>query len=175
MPPARCCSLLALAWFLSACAHEAQRPADLAPLRPIPADVAAFVRAAVADRFRAGDIPDQNLIAGQDPVLVFDEMETSAYRMGGAALPQVRGARFALIDRTAARDRAYGTGSGTFMIEADSVELRGTTASLKLGIGIYPDVSAANFVVMCCCTARANFRWLGGQWSFDGWGERTCF
>lgn len=144
-------------------------------MRPIPDQVAVFVRAAIADRHQAGDIPDQNLIEGQDPVLIFEEMEQSAYQLSDKALPAGGKTRFALVGRIAARDRAYGTRSGTTMIEVDRVEVGADTASLVLGIGMYPDVSQPNFIMMCCCSARANFRLRDGQWSFVGWGEKNCF
>jgi len=158
-----------------ACASRQQRPPDPAPMRPIPDQVAAFVRVAIADRHQAGDIPDQNLIAGQDPVLIFAETERPAYQLTPRALPAGGQTRFALIDRTAARARANGTRTGMTMIQVDGVELAEDTASLVLGIGIYPDESLPGFMMTCCCSARANFRLRGGQWSFVGWGERTCF
>jgi hypothetical protein len=140
----------------------------------MPGEVASFVRAAIADRYKAGDIPDQNLIAKDDSVLVFDEMEESGYQVSNQALPSIDGIRFALVDRTAARDRAYGTHRGTYMLEVDRVEMGSDTERLKIGIGVYPDIAMPNAVWMCCCSAAASFRLLDGQWSFVAWDSEIC-
>jgi hypothetical protein len=169
------CLLSALSAAMSlACSHRQHRAPVVLPMRPIPDQVAAFVRVAIADRHQAGDIPDQNLIDGQDPVLIFAEMEQSAYQLTDQALPAGGKTRFALIDRTAAHKRANGSGGAT-MIEVDRVEVSADTASLVLAIGIFPDASQPGFMMMCCCSARANYRLRGGQWSFVGWGEKTCY
>jgi hypothetical protein len=143
-------------------------------MRPVPEQVAAFVRAAIADRYQAGEIPDQKLLAGQDPVLIFDETERPAYRLSEQALPTGGQTRFALIARAAARDRARGSWDGTRMIEVGGVEVGPESASLVLGISISPDLTRPSLIVMCCCSARANYRLRDGRWVFTGWGEENC-
>ena len=165
---------VAIALSVAACSHRQQRPPELAPLRPMPDQIASFIRAAIADRYQAGDIPDQGLIRDKVPVLVFDEMERSAYRVPESALPTVEGTRFALIDRTAARDSGYGTRSGTLMLEVDEVEVGDRTAQLKMGVAVYPDVGTPGLIVLCCCSATASFRLVDGRWSFAGWDARHC-
>lgn len=171
MRPSRMLAALSLAL---ACASRPQRPPEPAPLRPLTDRVAEFVRAAVADRHQAREIPDQNLLAGQDPVLIFDEMEQSGYKLDEKAIPTTAQARFALIGRTGARDRAYRTGRGLPMIAVDAVEMSADAASLKVGVGMYPDVAARSLIMLCCCSARANYQWRDGAWTFAGWGERIC-
>src|SRR5256885_3369039 len=122
------------------CATVAERPADLAPLRPAPAQVEALVRAVLSDRFVARDIPDQNLLDGQDPVCLFDEMERSAYHFGSASLSNVAGKHFVLVTRTQARDLAYGR-SGLWLLEVDDVEVNDSRAKLRIGVSAYPDVT----------------------------------
>jgi hypothetical protein len=151
-----------------ACARAAQRPADLAPLRPAPAEIETFVGAALADRFAAGDIPDQELVSEQDPVFVFDEMERSAYRLGAAALPQLDDTRFALLTRTQARDLAYGR-RGIALIEVDDVEIIGDQAKLTMGVSNYPDMTRD--LHYGSGSGPAEFRRdADGEWSFVGWG-----
>ena len=151
-----------------ACARAAQRPADLAPLRPAPAEVETFVGAALADRFAAGDIPDQELVSEEDPVYVFEEMERSAYRLGAAALPRVEDTRFALLTRTQARDLAYGR-RGLALIEVDDVEITGDQAKLTMGVSTYPDVTRE--MHYGSGSGPAEFRrGADGEWSFVGWG-----
>jgi hypothetical protein len=152
----------------SACATLAERPADLAPLKPAPQEVDAFVRAALSDRFAAGDIPDQNLVADHNPIYLFDEMERSAYQLSPAALPEVAGRRFALVTRTQARDIAYGRG-GICLLEVDGVELSGDRARLRIGVSAYPDVTKS--LMYGGGSAEAEFRrGTDGKWIFATWG-----
>jgi hypothetical protein len=151
-----------------ACASIAERPADLAPLKPAPQEVDAFVRVALSDRFAAGDIPDQNLVADHNPVYLFDEMERSAYQLSPAALPEVAGKKFALATRTQARDLAYGR-SSLCLLEVDGVELSGDRARLRIGVSTYPDVTKS--LMYGGGSAEAEFRrGSDGKWMFVTWG-----
>jgi hypothetical protein len=160
--------LICLLVCIEACASPPVRPPDLPLLKSAPPAVEALVSAAVSDRFRAGDIPDQNLVTDGSPVYLFNELERSGYQLGPAALPKVPGLRFAQVNRTEARDLAYGRG-GLWMVEVDDVEIAGERAHLTIGVLAYPDVTKD--AVHCGGQAEAEFRRRGdGAWEFVSWG-----
>jgi hypothetical protein len=131
------------------------------------------VRVALSDRFRARDIPDQNMLGDHDPVYLFDEMERSAYRLSPAALPAVAGKHFALVARTEARDLAYGR-RGLWFLEVDAVELSGARAKLRIGVSAYP--AATKDLVYGGGSADAEFnRGPDGNWEFASWGPTLWY
>ncbi len=95
--------LIALVLVAASCATAPERPSYLPPLRPASPEVESLVKTAIGERFRAGDIPDQGLLKGQGIVFVFNEMEEVGLLLGPGAVPD---GKFALINRTEARDRA---------------------------------------------------------------------
>jgi hypothetical protein len=171
----RIASTIVAAWLLVSCATTAsQQTASSPALRPAPPEVEALVRAAIADRYQASDIPDQALLQGKDAVHVFDEMKRSGYVLSAAAVPKIPSTNLVLVGRARARDLARGTGSGLHFIEVDDVRIEGDRASLKMGVGVYPD-PAFEGAQLCCCSARAELARDGAAWQFRDWGERVCF
>ena len=77
-------------------------------LPPPPAEVQAFVRAALTDRFRANDIPDLKLLDATRPIGVRTVMPQARLMLIEQALPVMDGYEFFLIsaaDAQAAADR----------------------------------------------------------------------
>ena len=156
---------------LASCASAPPRSSDLRRLRPAPAAVNEFVRTAIADRYRAGDIPDQNLVQ-DNTVYVFVEMGKSGYILDQSAVPRLPNARAVLVDRTRARDLAYGAKSLS-MIEVDDVRIDDNGAALRLGVAIYRDPTD-NLIILCCCSAKAEFSRKGTGWQFLQWSGWIC-
>lgn len=165
---------LPILMMLISCASVPERPADLPVLRPASPQVEALVRVAIGERYRAGDIPDQNLIQGKDTVFIFNEMETSAYLLSQASVPTSQATRFVLVGRTEARDLAYGSRLGLHLVQVDHIEIKEDRASLRIGVDVYPDPTSGG-VRLCCCSARAQFGRKANTWEFVKWSDKICY
>jgi hypothetical protein len=150
---------------LLSCAGLSGRPADLPPLRAAPQQVEAFVAAILADRFAAGDIPDQGLVMHDEPIFLFNEMEAKGYLLGAASLPVVPGKEFRLLGRHGGDGILHGTRVADFMIFVDRVALSWEVATILVGVRDDSDVLAS---------AWATFYRRGVRWSFVRWSD-TCY
>jgi len=156
------CGLLAL-WLT--CRVSAQ------PLLPqAPPDVQAFVRAAIADRFAAGDIPDLKVAVrdNQQSVAILAEMPTPGLRLSAAALPTGRTISFRLVSRAEAQTLANQTQEFVRFIAVDLIAFTSTEATLMMG-GEFVMPNGPNNVKLCCCSRAARFVRTPGGWGFAAW------
>jgi hypothetical protein len=147
------------------CAGLSTRPAHLPPLCPTPQQVEVLVATVLADRFQAGDIPDQGLVMREGPVFLFNEMEASGYLLTTASLPVVPGKEFRLLTRDDADGILNGTRVAGYMIFVDHVALSSERATVLVGVRDDRDVLAS---------AWATFSRRGPGWSFVKWSD-TCY
>lgn len=150
---------------LLSCAGLSSRPAHLPPLRPTPKGVEAFVAWALADRFQAGDIPDQNLVMGHEPIFLFNEMEASGYLLTTASLPMVPGRKLRLLSRDGGDGILHGTRMADYMLFVDHVELLPGSAIILLGVRDDRGVLAS---------AWGTFSRRDHSWSFMKWSD-ICY
>jgi hypothetical protein len=150
---------------LLSCAGLSGRPAHLPPLRPTPKQVEVFVAGILADRFQAGDIPDQELVMGEAPVFLFDEMEETGYLLTPASLPIVPGKEFRLLSRSGGDGFPHGTRIAEHMLFVDQVALATDAATALVGVRDDKGVLAS---------AWGTFSRRGDSWSFVKWSD-TCY
>ena len=156
------------------CARNVPRPTGLPRQRAAPEEVESLVRTAIASRFRAADIPGEDLLEGTDPVLVFEEMQQAGYTLSPAALPSETGPGFHMISRGEAQELAYGTFNGLALIAVDEPEIVNDRAALKMGVGSYPDVRAG-WTPIWHCWATAEFLQMPQGWTFVRWSDPGCY
>jgi hypothetical protein len=132
-----------------------------------------FVRQALQDRFRAGDIPDMSLLDDRAHVFVLKEMPRAGLLLSTNALPTIDGTMFELIGLGEVKARAERTRQDAVYLAADDPRIDGATGFVRLGTNLTvpakPDV-----IQTCCCVGRAEFKKVGSRWIFVKWGAMTC-
>jgi hypothetical protein len=162
--------LKSLLVFLTAMTLAAQeRPA----YKPADAAVQEFVREALADRLAKRDIPDVNLLGKARDVLVRREMPGAGLTLAPEALPNLPDLSLSLIAEEVARAQANKTRKNVHYIAVDSPEIRGTTATLWIGVD-FEMPEAKGMIKMCCCSAEGHFEKRDGRWHFVKWGDGRC-
>src|SRR5439155_1428444 len=126
--------------------------------------------AALADRFKAGDIPDINLLPDRTRVLVRKELVDAKLTLTADALPNLPATTFEIISLQEAETLARRTGRDVVYLAVDNPHIDGDAATISLGIDVATH-SNAGVVKMCCCTGRAEYRKRAGTWVFVKWRE----
>ena len=137
------------------------------------AEVEDLVRQALDDRFKAGDIPDLDLLEERAHVLVLKEMPRPRLQLSARALPKIAGTEFELIGANEASARAERSRKDVVFLTVNDPRIEGAAAFVWLGVDLAMP-SKAGVVKMCCCTGRAEFRKADGRWVFVKWGGMTC-
>jgi len=136
------------------------------------AEIQDLVRDAIADRFRADDIPDINLLPDRTHVFVLRELGSAHLKLTDRALPSLREAHFALISADDTHAMAARTGRDVVYIAVDGPLINGDSATISLGVDFVPANTSS--VKMCCCSGRAQFSKAAERWTFVKWISMTC-
>jgi creatinine amidohydrolase/Fe(II)-dependent formamide hydrolase-like protein len=141
--------------------------------RPVDRDVEDFIRQALADRVRAGDIPDVGMLGAGRRIAVRPEMPAAQLTLGPGALPMVAGFEFVLLTAANAETEATRTKKNVPYLTVDRATIAGGEATLTLGVDFAaPGGGAA--IKMCCCEGVAKFRRNGDRWVFVAWTGTRC-
>jgi hypothetical protein len=129
------------------------------------------VRAAIADRFAAGDIPDIGVALGPNPdaVTIRAEMPRAGLRLSSAALPDPQGLGFRLLTLADARATANRTGENVRFIGVDLITFSTNDATLVMGGDFVLPEDTKN-IKLCCCESGARFVRQANTWTFISWG-----
>ena len=142
------------------------------PSFPLASDeVQAFVRAALADRLRANDIPDGNLLQSRR-VGVRSVMPQAHLALNETALPQVTYELF-LQSPAEAQAEADRRNTPVAFLIVDSPAINGDTATLTLGVDMATPRSS-HLVKLCCCAGTAEYQRSGSTWVFVKWSSIVC-
>ena len=140
---------------------------------PVSADTEHFIRAAIADRFKAGDIPDLNLLPDRTRVLVRKELVDAKLTLTADALPNLPATTFEMISLQEAETLARRTGRDVVYLAVDNPHIDGDAATISIGIDVAMP-SKVGVVKMCCCTGRAEYRNRAAMWVFVKWRQMIC-
>jgi len=151
---------------------SAARPQPRNAFPEASAQIQDLVRDAIADRFRAGDIPDINLLPDRSRVLVRRELPSDSVQLTERALPKLTGSRFELISFADAQVMTAATAHDVVYIVVDAPRIEDDTATISLGVDFVAADKAA--LKMCCCSGRARFRRKADHWSFADWSSISC-
>jgi len=141
--------------------------------RPVSSDTEHFIRAAIADRFKAGDIPDLNLLPDRTRVLVRKELVDAKVTLTADALPNLPAMTFEIISLQEAEALARRTGRDVVYLTVDNPCIDGDAATISFGIDVAMP-RKAGMVNLCCCTGRAEYRLRAGTWVFVKWRQMIC-
>ena len=103
--------------------------------RTVSSDTEHFIRAAIADRFKAGDIPDLNLLPDRTRVLVRKELVDAKLTLTADALPNLPATTFEMISLQEAETLARRTGRDIVNLTVDNPHIDGDAATISLTIG----------------------------------------
>ena len=132
-----------------------------------------FVRQAIEDRFKAGDIPDLGLLDARAHVPLLRELPRARLQLSHRALPVIDGTTFELMGLDEARLRADRTRAAVAYLTVDDPRIDGDTGSLRLGADLTMPAKPGG-VKTCCCVGRAEFRRAQSLWVFVKWSAMTC-
>jgi hypothetical protein len=140
-----------------------------------PAAIQAFVREALSDRLRAGDIPDLHAggAANTSRIAIRADMPGIRMKLTATALPELPGVSTELVSLAEARATADRTGAFVRFLAVDRAAIEGDTARIWMGGDFVMPVKAGR-VKMCCCVSEAHFRRAGGRWTFVKWVFVSC-
>ena len=143
------------------------------PQAPTRAEIDAFVKQAIEDRFAAKNIPDFNLLGPGTKITIREEMPAARMRLGKDALPERPGYEFYLISQAATQQQADTTQRELSFIAVDGPSITGETAVISLGVDVtFP--TDPKIAKLCCCTGRGEFRRVNGRWTFVKWADMIC-
>ena len=145
-------------------------PHPAAPFAPD--ELQTFVRAALADRLQANDLPDKNLLHAPR-IGVRDMMPQAHLTLREAALPAVDGYDLFLLSPSDAQAEADRRKTSVAFITVDEPVIAGDTATIWLGVDIAVP-SQSGLVKLCCCSGKAEFRRAGNSWTFVKWSGVVC-
>ena len=170
-------SLIAAAIGVGLGAQRGDQQISGAPAEPWPdaaANIQKFVRDALADRLKAGNIPDLDLRAGQNRTLnIRREITRDRKRLSDEALPRLDG--FTLTLRTlpelqAETDR---TNRSPMFIIVNSVGLAEESGTIDMGTDVLLPTNSRQ-IKLCCCVARGTFARSTAGWTFQSWSNFVC-
>ena len=165
--------LLAIAVVVASAARVAAAFSQNDAVRAATSEIEDLVRQALDDRFKAGDIPDLELLQERAHVLVLKEMPRARLQLSARALPTIAGTEFELIGADEASARAERSRKDVVYLTVNDPRIEGAAAFLWLGVDLAVP-SKAGVVKMCCCAGRAEFRRAGDRWVFVKWAAMTC-
>jgi hypothetical protein len=138
-----------------------------------PEPVQSFVRASLADRFRAGDIPDLKILDASRRIGVRSVMPEAHQTLTDAALPVVEGYQFFLLSPDDAQATADREKKNVTFVTVDLPEPDSDPATIVIGVGmIVPRHSGV--ITLCCCAGKAEFRRAHDAWTFAKWSYVRC-
>jgi hypothetical protein len=142
-------------------------------LRPAGREIDELVQQALADRFRARDIPDLAMLSDQTRIAVREELPLAGLTLGPAALPKIDGYEFHLVSASGAQADADRTRRDVPFITVDRAAISGDAATIWIGADVAAPADPA-VVKMCCCEGQAEFERRGGRWMFVKWTITKC-
>jgi len=143
------------------------------PATPSRAEIEAFVKQAIEDRFAAKNIPDFNLLGKGTRIAILEEMPAARTRLGKDALPVIAGVEFYLIARAATQQQADTMQRPVPFIAVDGPSIAGDTAAISMGVDVtFP--TDPKIAKLCCCTGRGEFKRVTGRWTFVKWADMIC-
>ena len=150
-----------------------QTPGPPTQLQLASPEIQSFVRQAIEDRLRAGQLPDGNLLGNVTRIAIREEMPEAGQRNGPASLPQVEMREFYLISQVEAQTEADKTGRAQHFISVDRPSIAGDVGTVWVGVDVvFP--REPKVIKMCCCTGLGQFRLAEGRWTFVNWTGMTC-
>jgi len=138
-----------------------------------PDSVQEFVKAALADRLRANDIPDLKVLDSSRPIGIRDVMPEAGERLESAAVPAVGSYRFFLLSPADAQAAADRDSTPVAFLTVDRPIISGDSATIVIGVDLtLPRTS--HQVKLCCCTGSAEFQRTDRGWTFVKWSGMVC-
>ena len=154
-------------------AAQAQTNPAPTALRPAGHDIDELVQQALADRFRARDIPDFAMLSDGRRIAVRRELPIAGLTLGPAALPRIDSYEFHLVSAATAQAEADRTKKDVPFIAVDRAAIAGDTATIWIGAD-FAAPAEPGMVKTCCCQAQAQFERREGRWVFVKWAVTMC-
>ena len=133
---------------------------------------AALIRDALTWAFSSKNLPDYNIIADDDPVLIHAQIRSDGREIRDDALP-LSERKFELVFLYEAQERADATGRPLRMVVVDQPRIDGTKAFLLMGVELVLPTNS-DLVKLCCCVGLAEFELVDGSWRFRAWVYQQC-
>jgi hypothetical protein len=137
-----------------------------------PEPIQAFVKAALADRFRAKDIPDLQMLDASQPIGIRTVMPQARLTLTDA-VPAVDGYRFFLLSPADAQAAADKDAKPIAFVTVDQPAITGDSATISIGVDMALP-AGSRLVKLCCCTGSAEFRRGPAGWTFVKWSTMVC-